>query len=252
MDHESIDALREFVDDGGHFVAASGRPLESISLALTDAPEPACLIGLNGAIASAGGEVIGLGDIPVEVASAVLDEILGDERAAVCVYSPSGWWSCGSTELVQLEVERAGTSPSRHVDLPATLDRLSQEGPILKLLGIVAETSRGHAMRRIAARVGSSIEMSTSYPEYLEVTAPGVSKGTAVVALASEFSDVFSRRIAAVGDGLNDVTMFDVAETSFAMKGAHHRLVAVADHQVGACGDGGVAEAVALLEATSR
>ena len=253
VDHVSVDALHRFVDSGGLFVAASGRPLESITLALAEAPKPACIIGLNGAIASVGdaGEVRGLGGIPVEVASAVIGEILADERSALCVYSPAGWWSCGSTDLVQLEAARSGTSPTRHVDVSVTLDQLRQDGPILKLLGIVDQTGQRDARQRVTARVGDSIEISTSYPEYLEVTAPGVTKGSAVMALASDFPEVFDRRIAAVGDGLNDVAMLEVAEATFAMTGAHDRLVAIADHQVGPCGDGGVAEAIGLLEATS-
>ncbi len=250
VDVRALQALHRFVEKGGRFVPASGRPLDSILAVLVDAPRHACVIGLNGSVASVptSPEVVPLGGIPVEAAAAVLHEVLSFEAAAVCVYASSGWWSCGSRELVRLEESRAGTLVLEHLDVLAAIERLGREGDPLKLLGIVREGTRADALRSVRMSLGNAVEVSTSYPEYLEITAPGVNKGTAVSALTTKFPEIFNRRIAAVGDGLNDLPMLHAAEISFAMQDAHEKLMLMADFQVGACGDGGVADAIAILE----
>ena len=73
---------------------------------------------------------------------------------------------------------------------------------------------------------------------WLEVVAPAVSKGGAVRALAARL-DV--SRIVAFGDDINDISMFDIADESYAMSGAFEQLRLRATGSIGLNSDDAVA-----------
>jgi len=70
-----------------------------------------------------------------------------------------------------------------------------------------------------------------AYPEvdFINVLAPGVSKGKALEALAS-FLEIPLTEVMAVGDGTNDISLLSSAGLAIAMGGAPDELKAVADY----------------------
>ncbi len=68
--------------------------------------------------------------------------------------------------------------------------------------------------------------------------APEVSKGNAILALAARLS---TNRIVVFGDDVNDISMFDVADESYAVRGAIQELQLRATATIGANSDEAVA-----------
>ena len=70
-----------------------------------------------------------------------------------------------------------------------------------------------------------------AYPEvdFINVVAPGVSKGKALEALAT-FLGIPLSEVMAIGDGANDITLLSSAGLAIAMGNAPEELKAVADY----------------------
>ena len=79
-----------------------------------------------------------------------------------------------------------------------------------------------------------------STPTLLEITAPGVSKGSAVIRLADELG-VPREEIIAFGDQLNDVDMLESVGYGVAMANAEEEVKAVAERVTLPHDDDGVA-----------
>ncbi len=80
---------------------------------------------------------------------------------------------------------------------------------------------------------------------FVGVTAPGVSKATAVRAVAREYG-VPLDRVMMVGDGANDAEVMRIVGVPVAMGNAEPEIAALARHHVGHVDRGGLAEALAL------
>jgi Cof subfamily protein (haloacid dehalogenase superfamily) len=72
------------------------------------------------------------------------------------------------------------------------------------------------------------INLTYSAPHYLEITRHGVTKGAALTNLA-RFLGIPLEQVAAVGDGENDISMFEVAGMSIAMGNAAPQIQQAAD-----------------------
>jgi len=87
--------------------------------------------------------------------------------------------------------------------------------------------------------------MTPAYPgiDFINILAPEVSKGRALVALASHFGVPISE-VMAIGDGPNDVSLLSAAGLAVAMDNAVDEVKAVADHITLDVDHGGVAAAI--------
>ena len=77
-------------------------------------------------------------------------------------------------------------------------------------------------------RRNGSLHLTYSEPIYLEITRSGVNKGSALRQLADHLG-IRLERIAVIGDGGNDVSMFEVAGLAVAMGNAAPEVQAAAD-----------------------
>jgi hydroxymethylpyrimidine pyrophosphatase-like HAD family hydrolase len=68
----------------------------------------------------------------------------------------------------------------------------------------------------VLGELDKDVSASRSKPRFLDVTAHGMHKGSAVIRLAEIFR-VSTERVAVIGDGPNDVDMFKQAGLSIAM-----------------------------------
>lgn len=100
------------------------------------------------------------------------------------------------------------------------------------------------AARILEADLGDDVTVSLQEETYLEglywleVAAPGSTKGTGVRTLAELTG---ADRIVCFGDNLNDLDMFDVADESYAVANAHPEVLARATGVIGSNADDGVA-----------
>lgn len=124
---------------------------------------------------------------------------------------------------------------------PGTVYALPE--PPTKLL-VIEPAERIPAVRAaLAAAAGQELVMSTSFPYFLEITAPGVNKGAALTAVAERLG-VPRSSVLAVGDGRNDVPLLGAAGIGAAVANACEELRAAAGIVAAARYGDGVAEAV--------
>jgi Cof subfamily protein (haloacid dehalogenase superfamily) len=90
-----------------------------------------------------------------------------------------------------------------------------------------------------------SIAHSPAYPniKFINIVDPGVSKGEALKFLASYYG-VKREEVIAIGDGLNDIPLFEAAGTTVAMGNAFDELKKIADYITLDVESGGVAWAI--------
>lgn len=92
-----------------------------------------------------------------------------------------------------------------------------------------------------------SLNVTYSHPNYLEITAAGVTKGVALRRMA-EFLGIPLKQVMAVGDGENDMSMFEVAGLGLAMGNAPEVVRRAADWVVPTNDEDGLVAAIRLLE----
>lgn len=232
------DAVAALVADGVPFVLATGRPPRWIPPVVQQLGyAPLCVCG-NGAI----------------VYDSAADRIL---QAAVMDAATVAWVAEVAQQVLPgcgLAVERAeetvghqflSTSGYRHV-WPNPDDTVVSHtevvgGSAMKLL-IRCEGATSAAMvARLAPRLGGRVDLTYSTDLGLvEVSAPGVSKASAVAAIAERFG-VQTTTIMAFGDMPNDVPMLRLAGHGVAMENAHPEVLAAADEVTGSNEADGVA-----------
>ncbi len=117
----------------------------------------------------------------------------------------------------------AYTDRERHT-LQAEPDVVADLGPLLgaaaKITGVSADFAALAACETaLAAALGARATVHLSQRYYLDVTPPGVDKGTAVAAIAGDAGVPLSETLT-IGDMANDVPMFRVAGRGIAMGNA--------------------------------
>lgn len=139
--------------------------------------------------------------------------------------------------------------PPRHDPLVGSLVELVDADPIVKLM--VRGPAGGSADEMLAlaaALVGHRAEITHSSTDdpLLEISAPGISKGTTLAWHAARLG-LDAGQVATVGDMPNDVPMLRWAGTSYAVRGAHPAALAATSGRVLPPQDDGVAHLLETL-----
>lgn len=106
---------------------------------------------------------------------------------------------------------------------------LWQTQPATKMLIIDTPQRIPQIQREVTELLGPSVNVLSSYPQFLEIVHHQVSKGAALKA-AAEALGVAQEAVLAIGDGMNDVSMLTWAGTSFAMSQAPAAVKKAATH----------------------
>lgn len=115
--------------------------------------------------------------------------------------------------------------------------------PSTKVL-IIDDPARIPAIKsEVQDLLGPAIHAAPSYPQFLEMTSAGVSKGKALAAVAASMG-ITREEVMAIGDGMNDLDMLTWAGTSFAMGHGPEALRRAATHVTTEGAGYGVAEAL--------
>lgn len=102
------------------------------------------------------------------------------------------------------------------------------------------------AVRRFRRQFAGRLHVVTSSPYYIDMTSEGVTKGSAVTQVAAML-DIPREQIVAIGDGQNDISMFEAAGMSVAMGHAADEVKSAASQVTATNNDGGVARALERL-----
>ena len=126
-----------------------------------------------------------------------------------------------------------------------SLDELWTD-PALKLLVRHPDADHERLRRAVVEAVGELATPTWSMPGLVEISAAGVTKATALAALAGGLG-VTAAQTVAFGDMPNDVPMLRWAGTSYAVANAHDETLDAADRRAPANDDDGVATVLAEL-----
>jgi Cof subfamily protein (haloacid dehalogenase superfamily) len=126
-------------------------------------------------------------------------------------------------------------------ELVPSLDALLTDDPH-KLL-VIGGSERVEALQRAVRAAGLPVHDVQSEPVYLEILPPGVSKGTALLAML-EALGVTAAETIAIGDNWNDLEMIEAAGLGVAMGSAPEGVRARADYVCGTAEEEGVREVI--------
>lgn len=136
-------------------------------------------------------------------------------------------WYAGAAWLVS-HVDAAIAREAEIVrDTPVVADLLGQSACPDKLM-FISPSGDPAEVAALAAAVPEGLHGQVSNPTYLEVTATGVDKASAVREWCA-LAGVAAAEVVAVGDGPNDIGVFGVAGRSFAPANARPEVIAAAD-----------------------
>jgi hydroxymethylpyrimidine pyrophosphatase-like HAD family hydrolase len=139
---------------------------------------------------------------------------------------------------VGLEERTVGFPPTIVQDFGSALDGAA------KIVGVSADFDRlATCERDMCAVLTDRASVARSQPYYLDITHPLANKGVALSALADLLA-VPLAEIAVIGDGSNDVAMFERSGLSIAMGNAGPDVRRAADFVTGSNGQEGFASAI--------
>lgn len=220
-------------------VFVTGRPLRWLEGLWPHVGAHGVAIASNGAITFnvPGREVTHLAGITptdgLELCRHIADEMTGAQFAIECVdgirldptYSASA---------------RGGAAP-RRAALPDIWD-----APAAKLLVRHPDLAGDEFTSRLADVVGDRATVTWSVQGLAEISAPGVTKASALARLCNELG-VPSAQVLAFGDMPNDIPMLQWAGTAYAVADAHPSVQAIAHRIVPTCAEEGVAQTLDRL-----
>jgi Cof subfamily protein (haloacid dehalogenase superfamily) len=135
--------------------------------------------------------------------------------------------------------------PLRHVN---AFD--GELAPAMKLLVAGDPARLADLHERMARRLGAAATVMRTTADFVEVVLPSVNKGVALTEVARELG-IARERIAALGDGENDIALLDAAGLGIAMENAMPALLPHAQAITASADELGVVHALNTLGLTS-
>ena len=204
-------AAQKLVNADIKLALASSRPpraIEPIAESLNlDVPFGA----FNGSLIVSGNSTTIIAESSIEPAvTESIRRIATGLKLDVWLYDERDWWVSERTAFVDREEHTAG--------FKALFEGYSERlGSPLNKLTVVGPPERvAIAEKRVLDEFGEAVSASRSKPRFLDITPYGWHKGS-VVGRFSELFGVSKDKIATIGDGPNDVEMFQCSGMSIAM-----------------------------------
>jgi Cof subfamily protein (haloacid dehalogenase superfamily) len=235
----SIAAVHRLQEAGIHFAVTSGRPPRGMRmligpLALTDP-----IGGFNGGL-------VVRPDLSVLEERQVPPSMVGGILEVLDAHGVDAWCYRGNDWLVRdpeaPHVAREAATVEFEPTVRASFAGVTDE--VVKIVGVSDDHGAiAAAEATMQASFGARVAASTSQPYYLDVTHPEATKGSVVAYLARELG-IATEEIATIGDGPNDVLMFEVSGLSIAMGNANAQVRARANEVTRSNDEDGVAYAI--------
>ena len=232
----TVDVLSKVHGQGHHICICSGRCIDGMRHSvLSHLPFPVLASSLNGAyITDEDGSLVEekaiVPDDAVKISS-----LLKAHGLRNLYFTGAGW---GCDDPYEHEVE---STTVKSEGLWLSLDEVISTRPVHKILSIDREGHDGHAFREDAGRMLPGYSIVTSSPIFVEINAPGVSKGHAVEAVTRGLGLPISASIA-IGDWDNDISMFRAAGMAVCMANGSPAAKAEADQVIGTNDEDGLAK----------
>jgi Cof subfamily protein (haloacid dehalogenase superfamily) len=232
-------AVAELRASGILFSIISSRPPRGLRMLIERLGIETPVGGFNGGvIATPDLAVISEHLLPSQVARCAVDS-LNARGVEVWVFSGQDWLSRDPDgPYVPLEQHTVGFRPTIVQDFGSVLDAAAKIVGVSKDFALLEQCERDV---RVALASSAFIVRSQRY--YLDITHPLANKGVAVTDIA-KLMRIPLTEIAVIGDGSNDVAMFERSGLSIAMGNASPQVQRKADFVTDSNGDGGFARAI--------
>ena len=234
-------AIHSAQRNGVTIALATGKLLASVQPLLADLRLSGTHITCNGAAlmdAATGAPVAtwSLSDAHVEMALAAIHDLA--PAMAIAWYTTDAIYTDALWGLLDETLAAYHEPALRHV---ARLDHTLLPPPLKFLM--TGDHAQLLSLRdALRARIGSAMTVVRTTSDFVEVMAPGVSKGVALHDLAARLA-IPHEAIVAIGDGENDIALLDVAGLGIAMGNAMPALLPHAQQTTQSNADDGVARA---------
>ena len=235
----TITAAAELRSNGTIFSVISSRPPRGLRNLITPLGIDAPIAGFNGGVlATADLAIISAHLLSPGVARRVVD-MLDTRGVEVWVFSGQDWLlRHPDAPYVGLEERTVAFGPTIVHDFGPALDAAA------KIVGVSRDfESLATCDRDLRAALGEQASVVRSQPYYLDVTHPLANKGDALSHLA-ELLRVPLAEVAVIGDGHNDIAMFERSGLSIAMGNASPEVQQAADLITASDSEDGFAHAI--------
>ncbi|MCZ6795059.1 MAG: Cof-type HAD-IIB family hydrolase [Planctomycetota bacterium] len=225
---ENLRALREARDAGVQVAISSGRMIPTIEPVEEMLEVDTVIIAYNGGKVvgprAQGRPVIDHRPVPVDVAEEFIGFSTG-QGYLLNFYHEDRLYADETTAARRFMDVYSGRTGSRYhlVDL----NQFRGVEPT-KMILLAAPEERDRLYERFSREYGERASISRSDPEYLEIMAPGVTKGSALPVLAAHYGFT-TEEILAVGDADNDNEMLEIAGLGVAVANARPSTKEIAD-----------------------
>jgi len=235
----AIDAVEKLHERGTLFAITSGRPPRGMRMLVHP-------LEIRGPMAAFNGGIIVQPDltivderaVPADLAPAVIDAIRAHDLYP-WIYRGAEWY------VTDPDAPHAAHEASTVQFQPTVIP--SYDGLLDRVVKIVGVSDDYDKVERCEAAVrqqfGTHVSASRSQPYYLDVTHPMANKGVVVERL-SHYYKIPREQIATLGDGANDVLMFERSGLSIAMGNASEEVQRQATCVTASNEDDGFAKAV--------
>jgi Cof subfamily protein (haloacid dehalogenase superfamily) len=235
----TLDAVKRLRDRGVVFCVTSGRPPRGLRMFVEPLELTIAMAAFNGGvIVRPDLSVIDEKPLPVDIPTEVIDMIRAHGLEA-WVYTPTEWYV---TDPTGTRVDRETSTVQFSPVVVPNYDAMLHE--VIKIVGVSTDYA---AVARCEGAVqdefGSRVTALRSQPYYLDVTHPDANKGAVVQRLA-RYLKVSPRRVATIGDQMNDTVMFKESGLSIAMGNASADVQRQATFVTTSFGEEGFANAV--------
>lgn len=236
------DAIRRAIREGIKVLLASGRMIQSMRPYVRELELDVPVIAYNGAIIqeALSGKILYHRPVPAEEARQLVP-IFREAGIHLNAYINDELYMDELTEWGQKYAANAGVAPHPVGDLLRYLNE-----PSHKMLAVGEAEKIDRIQKHLQGLFGDRLQFIKSKPTYLEILAPGVSKGMALQELAKGWG-LDRNEVMAIGDAPNDLSMITWAGAGVAIGNAvpvvkEKAVLVVADHD-----HNGVAEALEKL-----
>jgi Cof subfamily protein (haloacid dehalogenase superfamily) len=221
------------------FCITSGRPPRGLRMFVDPLELTIAMAAFNGGvIVRPDLSVVDQKPLPVDIPAQVIDAIRAHGLEA-WVYTPTEWYV---TDPHGTRVDRETSTVQVPPVVVPNYDALFHE--VIKIVGVSTDHDAvARCEASLQAEFGSRLTANRSQPYYLDVTHPDANKGAIVRRLAT-YLNVSPRRVATIGDQLNDTLMFKESGLSIAMGNASPEVQRQATFVTSSFGDEGFANAV--------
>jgi Cof subfamily protein (haloacid dehalogenase superfamily) len=208
----SVAAVGRLHEAGIRFAVTSGRPPRGMAMLVGPLSLRDPIGGFNGGLVVRPDlTMLEERSLPPAIVQPLIDTLDGCGVDVWC-YEGSEW-------LLRDEEARHVAREAATVEFAPTVrasfDSLADD--VVKIVGVSDDASAiAAALGQVRATFGTSVSASTSQPYYLDVTHPDANKGRVVAYLSSTLG-IAPDAIATIGDGANDVLMFERSGLSIAM-----------------------------------